>query len=201
LQNITKASTSTNVTNFNYSITDKPVASGTTCLVSDLANCVLVDSVCGPAYIHTKNQYCVESLIEEVEIEEAIEKHEELNPALFKDSKLKAEVKNKINEIVDEFLKNFKEVNVELTIKDIVITGSNASYNYTKDSDLDIHIIADTSNIEDTLDLHKVIYDAYKSAFNKKFEIELNNVPIEIYVETQDTPLVSNGIYSVVNDT
>jgi hypothetical protein len=54
--------------------------------------------------------------------------------------------------------------------------------------------------MEDTAHLYKVIYDAYKSAFNKKFDIELNKVPVEIYVETQDTPLVSNGIYSVMKD-
>lgn len=135
------------------------------------------------------------------ELEENIEKHDELNPALFnKDTTLKPEIKEKITAIVEEFLKDFIEVEVELTVQDIILTGSNASYNYTKDSDLDIHIIADSSKIEDTLNLHKVIYDAYKNAFNKKFEIELNKVPVELYVETQDTPLVSNGIYSVMND-
>lgn len=208
LQNITKASTNTNVAGFNYSITDKPVVLGTNVVISDLSHCVLINSACGPAYIHTQNNYCVESLeleeavdIPNAELDEAIEKHDELNPALFnKDTTLKPEVKEKINEIVEEFLKDFIEAEVELTVQDIILTGSNASYNYTKDSDLDIHIIADTSKIEDTLNLHKVIYNAYKSAFNKKFEIELNKVPVEIYVETQDTPLVSNGIYSVMTD-
>ena len=135
------------------------------------------------------------------ELEEEIEKHDELNSALFnEDSTLKSEVKAKIIEIVDEFLKDFIEVEIDLKVEDIILTGSNASYNYTKDSDLDIHIIADTSEMEDTAHLYKVIYDAYKSAFNKKFDIELNKVPVEIYVETQDTPLVSNGIYSVIKD-
>lgn len=144
------------------------------------------------------NELSAENLLND--LEEAIEKHDELNPALFKESKLRPEVKDKINEIVDEFLKDFEEVDVELEIQDIILTGSNASYNYTKDSDLDIHIVADTSKITDTLKLHKVIYDAYKSNFNKKFEIELNKVPVELYIETQDTPLVSNGIYSVIKN-
>lgn len=201
IKNIKNASTKTNPETFNFTITDKPVKDWKTNLISDLSNCVLVISDCGPAYIHRKNKYCVEGLIEEVEIEEAIEKHEELNPALFnEDATLKTEVKDKINEIVDEFLKDFIEVEVDLKVKDIILTGSNASYNYTKDSDLDIHIIADISEMEDTAHLYKVIYDAYKSAFNKKFDIELNSVPVEIYVETQDTPLVSNGIYSIIND-
>ena len=141
------------------------------------------------------------NLSSKFELAEDIEKHEELNQAIFtSDNKLKSEVKDKILEIVDEFLKDFIEVEVKLTVDDIILTGSNASYNYTKDSDLDIHIIADTTEIEETVDLHKVIYDAYRSAFNKKFDIELNKVPVEIYVETQDTPLVSNGIYSVLKD-
>lgn len=198
LKNITKANTRTKVLSFDYSITDKPI-SQYSAVVTDLSDCVLVQSDCGPAYIHRKNQYCVESLSEN--LEENIEKHNELNPALFNEnSTLKPEVKEKINEIVDEFLKDFIEAEIKLNVKDIILTGSNASYNYTKDSDLDVHILADTSEIEDTLKLHKVIYDAYKSAFNKNFEIELNKVPVEIYVETQDTPLVSNGIYSVIND-
>jgi predicted nucleotidyltransferase len=205
LSNITKIDTVNDLTTFKFSITSKPIDLGTyngvTKQIKDLTDCVLVNTQCGPAYIQKNCKYCVESLTEEIEIEEAIEKHDELNPALFnKDATLKVEVKEKINEIVEEFLKDFIEVEVELTVQDIILTGSNASYNYTKDSDLDIHIIADTSKIEDTLNLHKVIYNAYKSAFNKKFEIELNKVPVEIYVETQDTPLVSNGIYSVMND-
>ena len=205
LSNITKIDTVNDLTTFKFSITSKPIDLGTyngvTKQIKDLTDCVLVNTQCGPAYIQKNCKYCVESLTEEIEIEEAIEKHDELNPALFnKDATLKVEVKEKINEIVEEFLKDFIEVEVELTVQDIILTGSNASYNYTKDSDLDIHIIADTSKIEDTLNLHKVVYNAYKSAFNKKFEIELNKVPVEIYVETQDTPLVSNGIYSVMND-
>lgn len=252
-----KANTSKNTMAFNYTITDKPVASGTSNIISDLSSCVLITSDCGPAYIHTSNQYCVESIIRRPQqlyftkksgnsycdhispslttptrwctesilskiwradafskqnnscckealkgnLAEDIEKHEELNPALFDtNTKLKPEVKDKIIEIVAEFLKEFSKVEVELEVQDVILTGSNASYNYTKDSDLDIHIIADTSNIEDTLKLHKVIYDAYKSNFNRKFEIELNSVPVELYVETQDTPLVSNGIYSVLED-
>ena len=133
---------------------------------------------------------------------EAVEKHDNLNTKLFtKDGVLKDKVRDKMLEIVDEFLTDLKEQDIKIKVDDILFIGSNASYNYTKDSDLDIHIIADTSEIADTLNLYKVIYNAYKSAFNRKFEIELNKVPVELYVETQDTPLVSNGIYSVMNDT
>jgi predicted nucleotidyltransferase len=146
-------------------------------------------------------KYFSEDLKENIsDLEENIEKHEELNPILFEDNKIKSEIREKCLEIVDVFLEDFKENNIELEVKDIIITGSNASYNYTKDSDIDIHIVADTSNLEDPNKLYPLIYDAYKSLFNKRLEIKFYDIPVEVYVETQETPLVSNGVYSIKND-
>lgn len=182
---------------YEYTITDKPILiSGLpyNC-ISDLTHCVLVDTECGPAYIHKQNEKCVESL--EVELEEDIEKHDNLNPVIFDGDKLRPEVREQSLLIIEEFLKMLEDFDISIDVKDIVLTGSNASYNYTKDSDIDIHIIADTSKYKDTNKLYPVIYDAYKSLFNKKFEIKFYNIPIELYVENQDTPVVSNGIYSI----
>ena len=137
---------------------------------------------------------------ENLNLEENIEKHEELNPLLFENNKLKDEIRDKCLEIVEVFLEDFKENNIEFVVKDIIITGSNASYNYTKDSDVDIHIVADTTNLNDSNRLYPLLYDAYKSLFNKRLDIKFYDTPVEVYVETQETPLVSNGIYSVKND-
>jgi hypothetical protein len=133
-------------------------------------------------------------------LQENIEKHTELNPLLFENNKLKDEIREKCLEIVEVFLEDFKENNIDFIVKDIIITGSNASYNYTKDSDVDIHIVADTSVLEDTKQLYPLIYDAYKSLFNKRLDIKFYDTPVEVYVETQETPLVSNGIYSIKNN-
>ena len=50
--------------------------------------------------------------------------------------KLKPEVKEKLNEIAEAFIE-YAEIPKE-GIKDIVITGSTANYNYTPYSDLDL---------------------------------------------------------------
>ena len=51
------------------------------------------------------------------ELEEDIEKHDELNPILFdENNKLKPEIKEKVFEIVDEFLREFEENEVELKV-------------------------------------------------------------------------------------
>ena len=35
---------------------------------------------------------------------------------------------------------------------------------------------------------------------NSKFDVSFYGIPVEIYVETGDTPLISNGVYSIKND-
>ena len=105
--------------------------------------------------------------------------------------------KKKIYEIVDEFKNQLVEDGVKLEIDDIYILGSNANYNYTEESDLDIHIIADDSF--DCSDKHlQIIYNAYKTLFNTKYRIEINGIDVELYVETINSMTnIATGVYSL----
>ena len=132
---------------------------------------------------------------------EAIEKHSTLNSKLFtKDEVLKDKVRDKMLEIVDTFLADLKEQEVKIKVDDILFIGSNASYNYTKDSDIDLHILANTKAVDYPADLGAAIYSAYRSIFNKNLDITIYDIPLEIFVETEDSTRVSNGIYSVKNN-
>jgi len=146
----------------------------------------------------------IEELIEQVKVDlsnsltEAIEKHDSLNSKLFtKDELLKDKVRDKMLEIVDTFLADLKEQEVKIKVDDILFIGSNASYNYTKDSDIDLHILANTKAVDYPADLGAAIYSAYRSIFNKNLDITLYDIPLEIFVETEDSTRVSNGVYSV----
>ena len=133
-------------------------------------------------------------------ISESIEKHDTLNPKLWGDNEeLLPEVKEGIEKIVYQFVAELKENDVELKVLDTILVGSNASYNYTKDSDLDVHIIADTSIIPCEYGLLPIIYNMAKSQFNSKYDITLHDVPVELYVEDMNTSANSNGIYSLKN--
>jgi hypothetical protein len=137
---------------------------------------------------------------EGIDVNEDIEKHEELNPLLFSENKLKADVREKALAVADELINSLNESGVKIVLKDLILTGSNASYNYTKDSDIDLHLVADTSELEDPDGLYPIIYQAFKSAFNKKYDIEFYGIPVEVYIESDNTALVSNGIYSIMYD-
>ena len=105
------------------------------------------------------------------------------------------EYKNYI--VVDKFKSNLKEDNIELDIIDILFVGSNASYNYTDESDIDLHIVADTSVYTDQEELAEKIYEAYKRIFNSKYDPLIYGHEVEIYVDSNENHANSNGVYSL----
>lgn len=128
-------------------------------------------------FIQLEGESIVESL------EEDIEKHEDLNPLLFEGDALKPEIKEAIEKIVNQFVEDLKTDGVKIDVKDIILVGSNVSYNYTKDSDLDIHIIVDKNKLDCDPQLYTLLYGAYRSLFNKNYDITIKGIPVEIYVE------------------
>lgn len=143
----------------------------------------------------------VNSLKEQLSLEsltEAVEKHDSLNSKLFtKDEVLKDKVRDKMLEIVNEFLADLKEQDIKIKVDDILMIGSNASYNYTKDSDIDLHILANAKAADYNNEVAAALYGAYRTIFNKNLDITLYDIPLEIFVETEDSARVSNGVYSI----
>jgi predicted nucleotidyltransferase len=169
-----------------------------------IAKTVWQDPVTAQAIATACSSASVTKLIEQLQVDneqcltEAVEKHDTLNTKLFtKEELLKDRVRDKMLEIVDEFLNNLKEQDVKIKVEDIIFIGSNASYNYTKDSDIDLHIIANTKAVNYPETLGSAIYSAYRTLFNKQLDIKLFDIPVEIFVEIEDSPRVSNGVYSV----
>ena len=135
-------------------------------------------------------------------LDESVSAHQILNPKLWDaNNKLFPEIKTKVEEIVRTFKKMLLNKDVDLHIVDAYILGSNANYNYTDVSDFDIHIIADEDN--DCVKKHlPIIYDAYRSLFDKKYDITIKGIEVEIYVQSKEAALnnVSSGVYSIKED-
>lgn len=133
-----------------------------------------------------------------IKLTESVEKHESLNSKLFtKDEVLKDKVRDKMLEIVDEFLGDLKEQDIKIKVDDVLLIGSNASYNYTKDSDIDLHILANSKGTSYSPEVADALYSAYRSLFNKSLDISIYDIPLEIFVEIENSQRVSNGVYSV----
>ena len=121
--------------------------------------------------------------------------HETLNPKLWKDNKLIPEVRKKLLEISE----NFEQyVEIPMHIVDVVLVGSNASYNYTQYSDIDVHLIVNTDLTEDVPeDIQTLVFNLKKTSFNKESDIKIKGIPVELYVEDLHSSVQSNGIYSI----
>lgn len=130
-------------------------------------------------------------------LNEKLELHSELNPLLWDGDNLKPEVKERCDEIVATFLSGLKENEIPVYVIDIWIVGSNAAYNYTANSDLDIHVIVDTSRVTPCPQILSTLYNYYKSSFNNNYDISIHGINVELYIEDINTSSISNGIYSL----
>ena len=118
----------------------------------------------------------------------------ELNPKLFENDVLIPEVRDALYKIATVF-KDYLDLPFE--IKDIYFTGSNANYNYTDDSDIDLHLVYDFEQAGVNAELLSKYLVAAKKDFNDKYNIKVKGMPVELGCENINEPLVSTGVYSL----
>ena len=126
---------------------------------------------------------------------ESIESHDTLNPKLYNGMEMKQEVFHKLTEIYKEFL-DF--IDIPLNIVDVEVVGSNASYNYNENSDIDLHIIvnSEVTYVEPTI--LRQLYNDRKGAFNRDYDITVEGIPVELYIEDVNDGNATNGRYSLL---
>lgn len=121
--------------------------------------------------------------------------HDELNPAIWDNNQLKTEVRYKLLAVAHHFA---KFLNVpKLNLRDITISGSNAAYGYSENSDLDLHLVVDMPRDKPELE---ELYTAKKNQYNFTYDITVKGIDVELYVQDVQQPHHSAGIYSVLND-
>ena len=126
---------------------------------------------------------------------ESIEVHDILNPKLYNGMEMKQEVFDKLTQIYKEFL-DF--IDIPLNIVDVEVVGSNASYNYNENSDIDLHIIvnSEVTYVEPTI--LRQLYNDRKGAFNRDYDITVEGIPVELYIEDVNDGNATNGRYSLL---
>jgi len=122
-----------------------------------------------------------------------IELHKELNPKLWDEEDLRKDVRVALMRIAKEFYQ-FLELDVKLL--DVQVTGSQANYNYTGHSDLDLHLIVDYNNVDCDMSVEE-LFDTKRRLWKEYRDIEIYSVPVELYVEDVNKPAVSST-YSIL---
>tara|TARA_R110002020_G_scaffold216926_6_gene424751 strand:- start:498 stop:2423 length:1926 start_codon:yes stop_codon:yes gene_type:complete len=128
----------------------------------------------------------------------AFDVREDLNQKIWnKDDQVRPGVKGALMDIVEEFM---DKLDLDLDVKDIIITGSIANYNWSKFSDIDIHVLIDFKEVNDNEVMVKKFFDSVRSNWNKLHDIRVKGHEVEMYVQDAHEPHVSTGVYSLLED-
>lgn len=124
---------------------------------------------------------------------------DELNPKIWdEDQKMKPEVKKTLLKIADDYFESLDISGVD--IEDVTMTGSLANYNWSKYSDVDLHIVVDYKDIPVDGDLVQDFLKSKSSAWNKEHDVKIYGYDVELYVQDINEPHHSTGVYSILNN-
>ena len=122
----------------------------------------------------------------------------DLQPKIWNgDDAIRRGAKSALMQIVDEFMAG---LDMDIEIKDIIVTGSIANYNWSKFSDIDLHILVDFADVNENEEMVKKFFDAVRSNWNRLHDITVKGHEVEIYVQDEHEPHISTGVYSLLND-
>ena len=123
----------------------------------------------------------------------AVTVNKDLNPRIWADGDLIPEVRERLIKIA----KAFEEfIGIDIDVIDYTVTGSNANYTWTSHSDLDLHLIVPGTVPEEQREL----FSAKKTLWGEQRVITVKGLPVECYVQGQDEPHHSTGVYSIVKE-
>lgn len=132
------------------------------------------------------------------EFKTGLEYHETLNPLLWNDMALIPDVRVALANIATDFI-NFLGIDRSM-VTDVAITGSNCNYNYSPQSDIDLHVVATYApDHKNHLGIGvQSAFDSFKTLYNEERHIKVHGFSIEVYVQPTSEHFTSNaGVYSL----
>lgn len=130
----------------------------------------------------------------------SFEVHDEINQDFWNqpEDRLDPEIREKLLAIAQDFYDSLEVGDAQFS--DITFTGSLAALNYSKFSDVDLHILVDFSDVDDKTELVREYFNAMKSVWNRLHDIEIKGYEVEVYVQDINDPHEAQGLYSILNN-
>jgi len=124
---------------------------------------------------------------------------DELNPKIWdKEQNMKPDVKKMLLKIADDYFESLELPGVD--IEDVTMTGSLANYNWSKYSDVDLHIVVDYKDIPVDEDLVMDFLNSKSSNWNKEHDVKIYGYDVELYVQDIKEEHHSTGVYSILKN-
>lgn len=123
--------------------------------------------------------------------------HERLNIRLWDGDRLRPSVRGKL---LQDALAFYRFLDVpRLRVQDIILTGSNAAFNYTPSSDIDVHLLVDFDRTT-CPELASNLFTTKKALWGRTYDVTIRGQPVELYVEDTSKPVTANGVFSLLHN-
>jgi hypothetical protein len=127
--------------------------------------------------------------------EQPAELHDDLNPALWEAGHLKKPVQVALLKIARAY---WEFLNIDTPIIDIIVSGSQANFTYSRHSDIDLHLVVDYGTVQCDLAVDE-LFKTKRDLWREEHDIDIHGIPVEVYVEDVSKPAVSST-YSILKD-
>ena len=133
------------------------------------------------------------------ELKLQLQYHSELNPKLWDNFQLKPQVRDKLLQFAEAW-REFAKI-PKSAVKEVIMLGGNANYNYTDLSDIDVHLVVDKSEIAKDNPLLDDYLQDKKQMWTMAHKISILGYGLEPYAQDQSVEYPKNqGVYSLTND-
>lgn len=119
----------------------------------------------------------------------------ELNQLIWEGDTLKDDVRTYMLLNAYEYIRSLKIKDLKIT--DITLTGSLANYNWYDESDIDLHIIFDFTQISHDFDFVDEFMRLKRKLWNDEHEITIKDFKVELYSQDVNEKHTSSGVYSI----
>ena len=124
------------------------------------------------------------------------ETQSQLNPKLWDGEQLHPKLRVGFIKIAKAFY-NF--LDTDAPIKDILLIGSSANYNWTEHSDIDLHVLINYLDVNDNYHVVNELMYAKKRIWNENYPLTYKGMNIELYAQDSQQEMHSTvGVYSIM---
>lgn len=123
---------------------------------------------------------------------------DELNSKIWTDFEINDEVREKLSQIANDYIEHMDIGDIE--IKDIILTGSLANYNWSEYSDFDLHVVFDFTQINEDVELVGKYLAAAGKLWNEEHDILILGYEVELYSQNTSESHISSGQFSILEN-
>ena len=121
-----------------------------------------------------------------------------LNPLIWNaKKKLNSPIRERLLKIANKFLET---IEASFTVENIFLTGSLCSYEWSSNSDWDLHIIAKPDKDSCAIETVTDYFDSKSKIFNKEHDIFIKGYPVEVNIKEIEGVFKDKAIYDLEKD-